>query len=370
MTAAPQPTATFRFVAGDDDFVVDRFAKRYFTEASSTVDDSMAIEVIDGRAQTVDEVERAITQLTSAVRTLSLFGDRKVVWLRQINFLGEGRTATAEGTRLQVELLKTLLEGINPQDVTLILSASPFDKRRSFAKWVQKAPGYEETPSASKGNAFEEIISEAAQAEGKKILPEALLLLRMKLNGDIRMATSEIAKLSLSLDPGESTITPEQVLDLVPEFGESEFFEAAEAFYTLRLEPAIAALRRYFFTHKEGRPLLTVLLNRNRLLILLKSVIDSGELLRGPRGIDKKSLEKCALAYRDRFGDPSEKDSINIFAQNPYYLNRLIGPLDRLNLRQLVTFQQNFVECFWESLDRPREQEEVFVNCFTRCLEA
>lgn len=364
--ATPPP---FLFVAGDDDFLVNRVARERFQTAAANALDPMSVEEIDGDAATVDEVATAMDQLTAAVRTLSLFGDRKIVWFKGLSFLGDGRTASAEGTRVQIERLRELLESINPEAVTLILSAAPLDKRRAFAKWVAKQPGFIETASAAKGNAFEQLIEESVRDAGKKIHPEALELLKMKINGNIRMGASEIEKLVLAVGDETPTVLPEHIIEWVPEFGEAQFFDAAEAFYTLRIEVALTALRRHFFSHKEGRPLLNVLLNRNRLLLLLKSLLDSGEIEIDGRGtIRKGSLDAAAQSYADRFGDPTVKDSINIFAQNPWYLANLARTARRLSLKQLVDFQQAFLGVFSEIVDRPKEQETVFADCFSRCL--
>jgi len=216
---------------------------------------------------------------------------------------------------------------------------------------------------------FEQFIEETARASGKQIHPEALEVLKMKINGSIRMGASEIEKLILAVGDDVVTILPKHVIEWVPEFGEAQFFDAAEAFYTLRIETALTALRRHFFSHKEGRPLLNVLLNRNRLLLLLKSLLDSGEIeLDGRGSLRKGSLDTAGKRYADRFGDPAAKDSINVFAQNPWYLANLARTARRLSLKQLVDFQQAFLDVFNEIIDRPKEQESIFADCFTRCL--
>ncbi|MCB1121505.1 MAG: DNA polymerase III subunit delta, partial [Verrucomicrobiae bacterium] len=133
----------FSFICGTDDFWVNREAKALFDEASKDVaDPEFGLEIVNGAAGNVAEVEDSVNRFASAVQTLSLFGDSKVVWFKDITFLADSVTGRAEGTLTQVDRLKELLQGIDPASVTVILSASPIDRRRSFQKWCEKHSKY------------------------------------------------------------------------------------------------------------------------------------------------------------------------------------------------------------------------------------
>ena len=83
----------FTFICGDDDYLVSERGKEWFAEQTKDIADDLSKEVVDGRAGNVAEVEDAINRFTSAVQTLSLFGDRKVVWLKDVNFMAIARPA-------------------------------------------------------------------------------------------------------------------------------------------------------------------------------------------------------------------------------------------------------------------------------------
>ncbi len=71
------PAKPFTFICGDDDYLVSEKGKAWFTEQTKDLMDDLSKEVVDARASNVAEVEDATNRFTSAVQTLSLFGERK-----------------------------------------------------------------------------------------------------------------------------------------------------------------------------------------------------------------------------------------------------------------------------------------------------
>ena len=88
----------FTFICGDDDYLVSERGKAWFAAQTKDLMDDLSKEVVDGRAGNVAEVEEAMNRFISAVQTLSLFGERKVVWLRDVSFLANSQTGNAQGT--------------------------------------------------------------------------------------------------------------------------------------------------------------------------------------------------------------------------------------------------------------------------------
>ena len=131
------PAKAFTFICGDDDYLVSERGKQWFAEQTKEIADDMAKEVIDGRAGNVAEVSDVINRFTSAVQTLSLFGDRKVVWLRDVNFMANSQTGNAQGTLDLLETLKDVLGVLDPQQVRVLITAYPVYKVRNFHKWCK-----------------------------------------------------------------------------------------------------------------------------------------------------------------------------------------------------------------------------------------
>jgi len=363
------PAKAFTFICGDDDYLVSEQGKEWFAEQTKDIADDLSKEVVDGRAGNVAEVDAAINRFTSAVQTLSLFGDRKVVWLQNVNFMADSQTGRAQGTLDLLDNLKAVLEGLSPDAVSVLITAQPVDKRRSFFKWCQKHSDF--TALAVDKNAatmYARMIQEECDKAGATISRDAVQLLIGKVNGNSRLIVAETRKLATYVGDSGEQITDRLVTDLVPNFGDADFFEAADAFYSLKLDWTLEALRRHFFTNNDSRGLLGSLQSRNRLLIQLRVLLDAGAIRLGGRGIAKSDLDAAARTYGHHFGEEQEKSNLNVFTQNPWYLGNLAGTAAKVPLKKLIQFQIAFAEAFEGIIERPNEQEEVCRELAVKCL--
>lgn len=363
------PEKPFTFICGDDDFLVSEKGKAWFAEQSKDLTDDLSKEVVDGRAANVAEVEDAINRFSSAVQTLSLFGERKVVWLKDVNFMADSQTGRAQGTLDLLENLKSVLEGLDPNSVSVIITAQPVDKRRSFYKWCQKTSDFTALAAGKDAAATcAALIKEECEKVGATMTRDAIELLIGKVNGNTRLIVEETRKLVTFAGEGAEPIGERLVADLVPNFGDADFFEAADAFYSLKLAWTLEALRRHFFTNNDSRGLLGSLQSRNRLLIQLRVLLDAGAIRLGGRGISKADLDSAARTYGRHFGDSAEKSNLNVFTQNPWYLGRLADTASKVPLKKLIDFQVAFTEAFEAIIERPNDQEEVCRELAVRCL--
>lgn len=361
----------FTFIAGADDFLVTRLGKETFGKMTKGMEDEFSQEVIDGASNKVDEVETAVRLFTQAVNTLPMFGGRKAVWLKDVTFLADSVTGRAEGTLAQVELLKEALDQVDPEQVAVLITAAPVDRRRAFYKWCDKNSDATWLAAAGErggGVDLSQVAQDEAGRQGISLTPGAVEVLVGKLNGNTRLLVEEVAKLAAYLGPDGGTVEESLVMELVPNFGEGNFFEAADAFFSLDLPWTLDALHRHFFAGNQARPLISTLQGRNRLLIQLRVLLDAGEIRLGYRGLDKAGLERAAAIHRDAFGENPEKNAYNVFSQNPWYLGRLADGVKNLNLKRLIDFQQEFLRAFEEIIERPQQQEEVMREMAIRCL--
>ena len=352
-----QSTSTFSFISGNDDYLVDREGKKQFNTFSAHIADDFSKEIIHANVQTVSQVELILENFTQSVQTLSLFGEEKVVWLRGVNFLADTVTGRAEGTKALVEKLQDTLSQLEYASINVLITASPVDKRTRGYKQLSASGNSQIIPDSP-----ESIISQECKTLGVNITREAQEILIANVNGNSRLLTQEINKLATFLGNESKTIDPSLVISLVPQFGEGDFFEFSEAFFSLDLQWALDSIKRYFFTQKESRPLISSLQNRLRLLIQLRTLIDSGSLA---YKIDNAALMSLAKAYNL---DPKVKSSFNITSQNPWYLSKLASTARTIPLRKLIDFQQASLSAF-ESLLTPFQcQETIMRNLVLKCL--
>jgi DNA polymerase III subunit delta len=355
-------------IVGDDDFLVRLKAKEVFDSLLEHYPDDLSREIVDGRADRVEDAQRILKETRSAVETLSLFGGGKLVWLNEVNFLNQTRTGASQGTKDSLETAKETLNSIG-QDSQVILSACPVHRNHSFVKWLQKNSRYEDVSKGEKGDAaFRRTVSDAAKEYGVIFAPGAVDMLAAKIGANTRLAAEETQKIATYLGTKETEITEQLVADLVPDFGEADFFEAAEAFASGDLAWTLEAIDRHFFHAKDSRPLLSSLQGRNRLAIQLRVLIDSGEI--DPRSrLNKDVLDRIARKRSVHFSDATEKNPLNVFTQNPWYLGRLVPSAAKYNARRLIDFQEQFIRAFEQLLGAPKEdQSTIMKELAIRCL--
>jgi DNA polymerase-3 subunit delta len=358
-------TRTFSFVCGQDDFLVGRAGQKRFNELAGDSADEFSREIVDGFAAVVDDVEAAVNRFRESVQTIPMFGGRRVVWLKDVNFLADTVTGRSETTLKQVESLQELLQSVNPEEVSILITAAPLDRRRSFPKWCEKNAYFELADGGDDAEGLRSVVVAEAKAIGTEFGPGALDLLLAKIGPNARLLMEEVHKLA-NHSNGEP-IDEATVADLTPNAAQGDFFETADAFFSGDLQWALAALKRHFFAGGDARPVLAALQNRNRILIQVRALSDSGEARVGPRGVD--GLQRAAAAYAPMYGAAAgEKSSYNVFTQNPWYVGKLAGSAALPSLRRLIDNQREFVCAFEEIIRRPREQEDVLRDMTVRCL--
>lgn len=356
----------FTLVCGPDDFRVARRSADLWDELTRGIDDEYAREIVDGQAGNLTEAETSLARFISAVQTMPMFGDRKAVWFRNLSFLGDSRPGGTEGAKVLIAKLQEVLEGLRAEEVGVLISASPFSRRsRKQVDWWKAHGRYEFLESENDGAAALVDVEREATVQEVTLAQGVAQILLEKINSNLRLALEEVRKLATYAGGPGHTIEEAHVAELVPTYGEGDFFETAEAFYSLDLTWTLAAIRRHFFAGYDGRPMITSLQNRNRLLIQLKVLQDAGAV---GAHLSKGALDAAASRYGTTFGSSTAKSNFNVFTQNPWYLGRLVAPLRRLSLKRLMIFQESFLDAFVGILERPNEQESVMSEIAVRCL--
>jgi DNA polymerase-3 subunit delta len=366
----PAAAKAFTFVCGPDDFLVNRVGHGLFKElAAAAGADDFSQEIISGFANNVDEVGIAVIRFRDAVQTIPMFGGKRVVWFKDVNFLADTVTGRAEGTLEQVAALQELLEKVNPDEVTVVITAAPVDRRRSFPKWCEAHADF--TLAGGDGDKAGEALVSVALAEAREFGVSfgegAVELLLQKVGTNTRLLTEEVRKLATFAGDG-AAIEEAHVAELTANSAQGDFFEAADRFSAGDLPGTLRALQRHFFAGGDSRPMLSALQNRNRILIQARVLLDAGDLRVGGYGVDKAAFARAQEAYAPHFGGDAEKSSYNVFTQNQWYLGKLIGAAKLPSLRRLIDNQQEFIRAFEEIVQRPNEQETVLREMTVRCL--
>jgi DNA polymerase-3 subunit delta len=357
----------FTFICGPDDFLVGRLGRERYEELAKEIDDEFSRETIGGFANNVGEVEAAMNRFREALQTISMFGGRRLVWFKDVNFLADSVTGRAESTLKQVEEFQRLLEANDPANVAVLVTASPIDRRRSFPKWAEKNGDFELIGGDGDASALAGVLTAEAKKLETAIDPGAVRLLLTRIGANTRLLIEEVRKLSSYVEEGKP-ITEADVMELTPNVAEGDFFEAAEAFFSGNIKWTLAALHRHFFTGGDARPIISALQNRNRILLQVRALIDAGDARLGGRGLD--GLKAASGKHADKFVGATDKSAYNIFTQNAWYVGKLASGGKLPTTRRLIDNQQELINAFAEIIKRPNEQEDVLREMAVRCLAA
>ncbi|MBU6411485.1 MAG: DNA polymerase III subunit delta, partial [Verrucomicrobia bacterium] len=191
-------------ICGDDEFAVKERAKKVFGDWQAA-DPGLEQEIIAAGASNGAEALKAMAKLREALQTLPFFGTAKAVWLRDCNFLGDERAASAQAVTQTLNDLGNELknfEGFKRGQVRLLISAGKADKRRSFYKTLEKIGGVETFAALSAddkdwADRAEAVVRAALRQRRKEIGGEALSELVNRIGPNPRQLDSEVEKLCL-----------------------------------------------------------------------------------------------------------------------------------------------------------------------------
>src|SRR5882724_10659112 len=220
----------FMFICGPDDFLVNRLGKQRFEAMASEVTDEFSREILSGFSNNVGEVEATVNRFRESVQTVAMFGGKRIVWLKDVNFLADTVTGRAESTLKLVADLQEILETIDPTETAVLITASPIDRRRAFPKWCEKNADFTLVGGDDEdGTVLEGVVLAEAKSLGVTFAPDAARLLLAKVGANTRLLVAEVHKLANFVADGER-IEEAHVAELTPNVAEGDFFEAAEAF--------------------------------------------------------------------------------------------------------------------------------------------
>jgi DNA polymerase-3 subunit delta len=197
-TASPKIHA----VVGSDEAEVKHVATELATNLTPPGAGDFGLEVIDGATDNAEQAAARIRSAIEALQTLPFFGNTKVVWLKNANFLGDDPKARSAAVQSALEQLSELLDGGFGSEVTFLISATEVDKRRAFYKTLVKRAELQVFDRLDSGRAgWEEEATEIVRLRAKKrkiqFDDDALDLFVLLTGGDTRQIENELEKIDI-----------------------------------------------------------------------------------------------------------------------------------------------------------------------------
>ena len=282
---APTSATNLHAVVGSDEAEVKRVAAELAAKLTPAGAGEFGVEVIDAAADNVDGAVSRIHATIESLQTLPFFGGQKLVWMKNANCFADtvlGRSASV--TDALDDLAKIIDAGLAP-DVTLLISATETDKRRSFYKLLTKRAEVQvidRLDSSRSGWEEEagEIVGRRARELGLRFDGEALDLFVLLTGGDTRQIANELEKISLYVGP-DAAVRAEEVRALVPLSRAGVIFELGNALAVCDLSRALALVRRLLDQGESAIGILLVaILPTIRNLLLAKDLMERHRLAR------------------------------------------------------------------------------------------
>ncbi len=286
-TKIKETTANIHAVVGSDESEVKRAASELAARLAPPDAGEFGVEVIDACADNVDQSVSRIRSTIEALQTLPFLGGGKLVWLKNANCLGDSVIGRSASVQSALEDLAELLDAGLGSEVTLLISATEVDKRRSFYKTLGKRAElqvFDRLDSSRVGWEEEatEIVRRRAKARGLRFEEEALDLFVLLTGGDTRQIENELEKIDLYL-AGERGVGVEQVRELVPLSRAGVIFELGNALAACDLERALTLVKRLLDQGETAIGILLVaILPTIRNLLLAKDLMERNRIPRPP----------------------------------------------------------------------------------------
>ncbi len=307
-------------VVGSDDGQVKARARALAAELTPEGAGEFGVDTIDGSADNAEGAADRLAQATQAIQTLPFFGGAKLVWLKDVNFLADNVTGRANTVLDALESFKDLLSAGLPPGVTLLLSATDVDKRRSFYKALGKVGEVEvyDRVDTSKAGWEEDAQGLAMQLAGRlglRFHPDALELFVRLAGADSRQLGNELDKLDLFLGAERRTIDLTTVRDLVSKSTTGVIWELSNAILKRDLAGSLALLDQLLFQGETAVGiLLAAIVPTVRNLVAVKELMEQHGLRPPPAPFQFNAMMGRLPAAATDFLPRKKDGSINAYA--------------------------------------------------------
>jgi DNA polymerase-3 subunit delta len=355
-------------VLGSDEAEVKRVAAELATNLTPPGAGDFGLEVIDGAADNAEQAEVPVRSAIEALQTLPFFGSRKVVWLKNVNFLGDDPKARSGGVQSALEELSRLIENGFGSDVTFLISATEVDKRRSFYKALIRQAEVQvfDRLDSSRGGWEEEATEVVRQRAKKRKLQfddDALDLFVLLTGGDTRQIENELEKIDTFLGK-DRVATAKLIRELVPLSRAGVIFELGNALARRDLQLSLTLVRRLLDQGETAIGILLVaIVPTIRNLLLAKDLMERHRLSRPHSPFQFISaINRLPKEATDHL--PRKKDG----SLNAYALGIAAQQAGRFETMQLIEAMQACLEANVQLVTTQLDHELILTEVVVKLL--
>jgi len=356
-------------VLGSDEAEIKRVASELAANLTPAGAGDFGLEVIDGAADSVDQAEGRVRSAIEALQTLPFFGSTKVVWLKNVNFLGDDQKARSAAVQSALEELSQLVDSGFAPGIMLLISATDLDKRRSFYKTLLKRAEVQvfDRLDSSRGGWEEEALEMVQQRAKKRKLQfddDALELFVLLTGGDTRQIDNELEKIDTFLGQ-DREVHPDLVRDLVPLSRAGVIFELSNALATRDLQLSLKLVRRLLDQGESAIGILLVaIVPTVRNLLLAKDLMERYRLPRPHSPFQFISaINRLPTEATDHL--PRKKDG----SLNAYALGIAAQQAGRFETTRLIQAMQACLEANVQLVTTQLDHELILTEVVVKLLQ-
>jgi DNA polymerase-3 subunit delta len=346
--AAAKTFQPLALICGDDEFAVKERAKQLYRQWCEELG-GMDHETIEATVSNSGEALTALARLREALQTLPFFGSGKVIWLRDCNFLGDERAASASDVTDTLNDLAEELKNFKWSDVRLLISAGKVDKRKTFFKTLDKIGTVENFSGWSVDDRDwaerAEIAARAAvQLRQKEVSEEALAELVNRVGPHPRQIDNEVEKLCLFTGERKK-IEFADVAAICTRNKTARAFALGDALGDRDLPCLLRRLDEELWvvktdSHKSEIGLLYGLISKVRAMLLLKEMLREGWIK--PEMDYNRFKAQLQRVPADKL--PADR-RFNPLALNPYVLYKALPQAKKYTQGELVRAMDLLLRC-------------------------
>ena len=346
--ALPNSTSSPTLVCGDDEFSIKRAAREVFGQWCAETEGADQ-EIIDASVSSSGEALKALVRLREALQTLPFFGDAKIIWFQNCNFLGDERAATAQAVTEGLAQLSQELKHFAWDNVRLLISAGKVDKRKTFYKTFERIGkihsfvGWTIDDRDWQAQA-ESWADQELGDRGKKISEEALAEFVLRIGPNARQLSNEAEKLVLFVGV-RNQISLGDVNAIVTRNKHARAFSLGDALGVRDLPRVLRTLDEELWGLKSDNQrseigLLYGLISKVRVLLLIKEMLHEGWV----------TAESDYSRFKTQLGKlpadlfPADK-RFNPLTMNPYILFKALPQAACYESDELVRGMEVLLQC-------------------------
>lgn len=349
-------SSSLYFITGSDEHQVKQRAKELCETLSPPND--WSLEILDGWVDAVEATLEVLGKTLEALQTPSLFGDKKLVWLKNATFLCDLPLQRSEAVQNAVLGLNELLEKGFLPGITFLLSAPKPDKRRTAYKQLEKLGVTEnfDLPTTNKRNWENQgahFLETLFQSWNKRIEPQAADYIVQLCGADTRLLQNEAEKVYLYA-AHEPTITLQHAEQIVSPSSEESLWAWCDAVIENRFDRAIALLRQLQFQEENPMGLLINLSHHIRLVVQCRILLDKKWLMTSSGFTAKWKPEAETVFTRN------QEDKL----PTPFRIARVTNQASKQSLPHWLHYLESIFKTylhFFDSVTEPYQKLELLL---------